>query len=253
MWIAEMRAGSLIHMKGSKLQRVRVGGNPRDLITDGLGRVWYSDVSDGSIKRYDPVDGRIRVICSQVYNQPLQRPAGLTFDADGHLLFACESKTPRAADGYVCCVACNSDHVEMIANELAGPTTVLMAHQMTQLYIIETGKNRIWRGDWNSSEQIWIDEAVWSSPVECQPGTGSTALGVDGLLYVSSGDRVVGINPLGLLVDRMRFAGSILRGVAFDPSGERGMVLADDHLGRLWQLPWMGTGFQIPDSGSKWL
>lgn len=256
VWACE-ESGHLVQVRAQasgamELKRISVGGKPCGLQVDLAGRVWFCDTAEHAIRRFDPSLGKVVTICESVYDQPLDVPVGLTFDEEGNLLFVCRSARQSVKEGYVCCVPCNGSSADMVANELSSPTDVIMVHHGSTLLVMESGRGRILRGEWNADERIWGEEDVWATPMILTPWARGVR-GMDGLLYVASGDKIATLGANGLMTSQREITGADITGIAFDPMGEKGLLLADTAAGRLMQMQWLAHGPQTGQAGGKWL
>ena len=115
------------------------------------------------------------------------------------------------------------------------------------LVIVETYRQRLWRGDWDAEAMQWTNARPWANIPGGVNGPDGVALGEDGLLYVASYGTgcVKAVNVEGEIVRELLLPGRNPTNVAFDPSGRLGLVVTEAEKGMLLSLPEVGPGVPL--------
>jgi len=171
-------------------------------------------------------------VCSSVDGEPLYKPNDLCFDHFGNLIFTCPGDSRTEPLGYVCCLPAGG-RAYKIATGLYFPNGLSFAGEM--LYIAETYRQRLWRGRWDG--ETWSDAGTFAAggPV----GPDGIAFHPSGELYVAVyGQQAVKVfDASGMVLRVLETPGRNPTNVAFDQSGELGLVVTEAEQGCLWSLP----------------
>ncbi len=248
LWCAQSRdVLTRIDASTGELTHFDVGGSPRGIAIDAYGRVWFADADANAVRRLDPANEKSTTLVDSVYDEPLAGPVEIAFDARGNLLIACRGD--GLDGGSICCLEPGGT-IEMIANELSFPSSLVLLHGGETLVVAEAGQRRLWRGDWDESQCVWADDAVWSPHLPGEP-RGAMALAADGRLYVPlAGVGVVALNADGLIAEKFPLDGRDPRACVFDPNGLFGLVIATDD--EMISIPGLGLGVRPFDAGAAW-
>lgn len=226
LWCVELKAGTLVQVRDD-VERFEVGGAPNGVAIAVDGSIWFCDAEQCSIRRWS--NGRAETVCDSIDGEPLYKPNDLCFDGAGNLIFTCPGDSRTEPLGYVCCLRPDGA-LDRIAAGLYFPNGLALDGDV--LYIAETYRHRIWRGEWVGGD--WRGAAPWASaggPV----GPDGLAVHSDGSLYaaVYGQQCVMVFNRAGKLLRAIATPGVNPTNVAFGPEG---LVLTEAEHGCLWSL-----------------
>lgn len=242
LWCVELRGGNLIQMTPGQAKRFPTGGTPNGLAFDHLGRAWVCDAGQNAIRRFTPPTGVWETVVDQIRATPLNKPNDLAFDARGNLVFTCPGNSSREPTGYVCCLTPDGT-LTQIAEGLYFPNGLAFMDDGLTLVIAETFRQRLWTGEWDAQRCLWLNPQPWAD-VGGSVGPDGMALGADGRMYVAvyGSGQVKAVNASGRIVQTYDMPGQNPTNVAFDPSGDLGLVVTESEKGLLLSLPDLGPG-----------
>lgn len=232
VWFVELRGGSVCRLgKGGELLKYAVaGGKPNGIAIDGAGRVWFCDAGNDCVSVLNPENGEIKTACREVGGGRLAHPNDLAFDPRGNLAFTCPGESRKEPSGYVC--ALGPGGVRKIAEGKFFPNGLAFSPDGKSLFVAETYKRRIWKGDWDPETLSWSNARVWAE-AGGNPGPDGMAFGDDGLLYaaVFGMGAVRAFSPDGRPALEIGLAGRNPTNCAFLPGG--GLVVTEAERGEL--------------------
>jgi len=226
LWCVEQWGESLIQYTGADYKRHHVGGRPNGLAIAQDGTLWFCDSGHNAIRTYHPSTGTSRTIISERDGKPLNMPNDLAFDANQQLVFTCPGPTLDQA-GYVC-VHSHRGELVTIAMGLYYPNGLAFTHNYRQLLIAETGRQRIWIGEWDSMQTQWRNPRVFSYT---EDGLGPDGMAFDeygnlyAAVYGSASIQIFASN--GQRVRTIELTGRNPTNCAFDPTGTYGLIITE--------------------------
>lgn len=248
LWCVELKGGTLVRLADGSMRRFDVGGAPNGLTFDHLGRAVFCDAAAGAVRRLDPGDGTVETLASSSADLMLDGPNDLAFDAAGRLVFTCPGNSRTEPTGTVWSRAADG-RLAAIAQGLYFPNGLAFSADGRVLFIAETYRKRVWRGDYDLASGAWLNAAPW---VEF----GDTGTGPDGLAIAENGDllaaifgqgRVCRIDATGTIVQSCPLTGSRPTNCCFDPGGQLGLVVTEAERGEVLSLPATGLGINLFD------
>lgn len=251
LWLVEVRGGSLVRWSDGGVERHSTGGVPNGLAFDRAGRAWLCD-QRGLVRHFDPMIGDWQTMANTIDGQPLNKPNDLAFDGLGNLVFTCPGNSRTDPSGYVCCLKLDGS-VKKIAETMYFPNGLAFLDGGHTLVVAETYRQRLWKGEWDAEASRWVNAQPWAD-VGGRPGPDGMALGKNGLLYVAvfGSGQIKGVDAHGQIVEAYKLPGMNPTNVAFDPSGQLGLVVTEAERGLLLSMPQLGPGVRLFDGGDAW-
>ncbi|ANY84064.1 hypothetical protein BB934_38050 (plasmid) [Microvirga ossetica] len=238
LWWVEIDGSVLgCRRNDGSIDRRVIGGKPNGLAFDKAGELWICDQGANAVRRHDPLTGETATIVSAIDGKPLGKPNDLAFDAMGNLVFTCPNDARQEPNGYICCLGTDGG-LHRIANGLFFPNGLAFTPDGAHLVVAETYRHRLWKGVWDPFKRVWVDPQPWievGGPI----GPDGMAFANDGLLYVAIfGQGLVRLfdhngGPKGTIAT----PGQRPTNVAFDPSGQQGLVVTEAEHGQLLSYP----------------
>ncbi|WP_426051087.1 SMP-30/gluconolactonase/LRE family protein [Brevundimonas sp. SL161] len=244
LWGVEMNAGGLFRWADGELTRLNVGGKPNGLaIHDGS--VLFCDAAQDAVFRLASdwrEDVRIEPVAETVLGRALTAPNDLIFDPSGAMIFTCPGDSKAGPMGTVWVRSPDGD-VALVAEALHFPNGLTLTPDGRDLIVAETLGQRLWRGGWNGETRAWADPRPWVEVGGAPLGPDGMAYAPDGLLYVAlyGSGLVQAIDDTGRIVRTFPVPGDKPTNLAFDPSGELGMVVTEATNGLLLSYPGVGA------------
>ncbi|MBD3267066.1 SMP-30/gluconolactonase/LRE family protein [bacterium] len=237
LWFVELKGGNLVRWSIDGLHRVPTQGAPNGLAFDRQGKAWFCDSEQNAIRLYDPVEDHFDTITDSLAGQPFAKPNDLSFDSLGNLVFTNPGESRTEPTGYVCCLGLDGS-LKTIADQMFFPNGLAFADEGKTLIIAETYRHRLWKGKWDAENAEWIDAQPWAE-VGGPIGPDGMALGRDGLLYtaVFGTGQIRVVDRSGLVSHVHDVPGQRPTNVAFDPSGNLGLVATEAENGLLLSIP----------------
>ena len=236
LWAVELKNGNLVRYQAGKLNRFGVGGSPNGIAIDANGLIWFCDAGQNAIRQFDPNSEQTITIAQEVDGQPLDKPNDLAFDSANNLVFTRPGDSRKEPTGYVC-IRTPDGRTCRIADGLYFPNGLAFSADGQTLFIAETYRHRLWKGNWNAERGEWTNARVWSD-MEGPTGPGGPdgmAVDDEGNLYVAvygTGSIHV-VAPTGQVIERLELPGQNPTNCAFDPSGQLGLVVTEAEGGQL--------------------
>jgi len=251
LWAVELKGDGLVCWQNGRLEKIATGGAPNGSALDRHGRVVFCDSAENAIRRYDPSNGHIETLASQLAGATLDKPNDLAFDAAGNLVFTCPGNSRQEPTGYMC-VMTPDGGVRKVADGMYFPNGLAFAPGGGELIVAETYQQRLWRGRWNAERAEWENPRVWAEGLDGAPGPDGMAFGEDGLLHVAvyGAGAIFVLGPDGAVQDKLPLPGNNPTNCAFDPSGVLGLVVTEAEKGLLLSLPARGKGLTLYDGKS---
>jgi gluconolactonase len=224
----------LVRWSNGTAERFEVGGEPNGLAFNRDGEPVFCDAGSGSLRTLH------RTLCAG-----FDRPNDLAFDPAGNLVFTCPGASRHDPSGYVCCLW-STGEVTRVAGDLFFPNGLAFAGDGRTLYIAETYRRRIWKGDWNPDTGEWSRAQPWADtggPI----GPDGLAVDTQGVVYaaVYGQGYVQMFEPSGALRGAIALDGRNPTNVAFDPSGKLGLVITEAERGEIISVPGLGPGVPL--------
>ncbi len=245
LWFVELKGGNLVQWSKNELHRVSTQGAPNGLAFDRHGKAWFCDSEQNAIRYYDPVENHFETITDSFAGQPFAKPNDLAFDSLGNLVFTNPGDSRTEPTGYVCCLGLDGT-LKTVANHMFFPNGLAFADEGRTLIIAETYRHRLWKGKWDPKNAEWIDAQPWAE-VGGPIGPDGMALGTDGLLYtaVFGTGQIRVVDHSGTLIHSYDLPGQRPTNVAFDPSGNLGLVVTEAENGLLLSIPISVSGVSL--------
>lgn len=245
LWFVEIEGGNLNCLSGGDRFKYDTGGSPNGLTFTESGNILICDAGQNKILLFEPVKEKFSTVVEEIDGQPLTKPNDLAFDSSNNLLFTCPGNSRQEPEGYVCCLSKDGELKKVITNKYF-PNGLCFIDEGKTLVVAETYRHRLWKGGWDAESCQWIDPEPWvevGGPI----GPDGMALGEDGLLYVAVFDTgtVRGVSPAGEIEKIYQLPGNRPTNVAFDPSGELGLVVTEAEKGLLLSVPDLGSGVPL--------
>jgi gluconolactonase len=237
LWCVEMLGGNLNCWINGIRKTYPTDGAPNGLVFDNEGNAVFCDSKKNEIRIFYTKTQQFGVIVDNVNGKELNKPNDLAYDFEGNLVFTCPGNSRREPTGYVCCL--NKDgETKIITSGMYFPNGLLFIDNANTLIIAETYRHCIWKGDWDSKRNIWVNSYSWvevGGPI----GPDGMALGPDGLIYVAvyGTGQIKAITPEGEIVDNYYLPGNNPTNVAFDPTGKLGLVITEAEKGLIIAYP----------------
>ena len=239
LWAVELKGESLINLTIGKLNRYYVGGSPNGIAIDKLGRIWFCDSEQNTIRRFNLQTGQTETIISKVEGEDLNKPNDLAFDAVGNLVFTCPGNSRQEPTGYVCVLKTDGT-IAKISTGKYFPNGLAFSVDGKTLVIAETYKHRLWTGEWDSKKCVWNNSKVW-----CEIGGPNGPGGPDGMAFAENGNLFVAVygtasirvvSPKGIVINQINLESQNPTNCAFDPSGKLGLVITEAEKGQILSL-----------------
>lgn len=245
LWAVELQAGALVRLdRDGGLRRFEVGGMPNGIAMRG-NEPWFCDAERSAIRRLT-AGGRAEDV-TRVGEPTLDRPNDLAFDPVGNLVFTCPGNSRTEPTGTVW-VRAPGGEVTAVADGLLFPNGLAFSPEGDELVVAETYAHRLWRGHWDSAARCW-NGAPWAH-VGGPTGPDGMAFNARGALHVAIFGQgwIAVVAPDGELTDNVRVPGARPTNVAFDPTGDLGLVVTEAEHGRLLSFPeFTGRGARLFD------
>ncbi len=232
LWFVELHGGSVCRLgKEGELARFKIpNGRPNGIAADAAGRIWFCDAGNDCVSVLNPESGEIKTACDAVGGERLAHPNDLAFDMRGNLVFTCPGESRREPTGYVC--ALGAGGARKIITGKFFPNGLAFSPDGKSLFLAETYKKRIWKGDWDTATLSWSNARVWAE-TGGNPGPDGMAFGDDGNLYAAifGGGATKAFSPDGSLAREISLAGRNPSNCAFLPDG--GLAVTEAERGEL--------------------
>ncbi|MBS7700488.1 MULTISPECIES: SMP-30/gluconolactonase/LRE family protein [unclassified Chelatococcus] len=247
LWWVELQGGCLSTITPEDVRRYQVGGHPNGLTFDCAGGAWFCDAGMRAIRRLDLAAGTARTLASRGRGEPLNKPNDLAFDSRGTLVFTCPGDSRTEPTGSIWAYH-DGIEPEPVADNLYFPNGLALADDGRSLVVAETYRHRLWKGEWDPENLRWINPRPWAE-IGGPTGPDGMALGADGLLYVAVFGQgcIKAVDPTGTIVAVYATPGSRPTNCAFDPTGERGLVVTEAERGEVLSYPGLGRGATLFD------
>ncbi len=235
LWWVEIESGRIGRRHDGRIERFAIGGRPNGAVFDAAGRLWVADQVLG-IRRHDPATGATETVLEQIDGKRLGKPNDLAFDAAGNLIFTCSNDARTEPVGYVCVLRPNGE-VAVIADRLLFPNGLAFSDEGRRLWLAETFAHRILAGTWDPLAARWTLDRTHEvgGPV----GPDGMAFDDRGRLHVAifGEGRVRIVDPAAGAIGEIAVPGRRPTNLAFDPSGDLGLVVSEVERGALWSFP----------------
>jgi len=237
LWLVEKDAGNLVSFDGETYQRHTVGGAPNGIAVDKNNTLWFCDSSKNSIRTFDPSNGSIKTVIEQIDGQTLKMPNDLTFDSKGDLFFTCPGNDLNDGTGYICHYN-PTQGLKKIKTGMFYPNGLAFNKKETQLYVAETGTQKIWTFDWNTETKTLSHQKLFAE-------TGGS-IGPDGIAFDEDENLYVAVygsgqikvwNKNGAQLDGFDTKGNNPTNCAIDPKGQQGLMITEAEQGLLINYP----------------
>lgn len=232
LWFVELHGGSVCRLgKEGELARFKIpNGRPNGIAADAAGRIWFCDAGNDCVSILNPESGEIKTACDAVGGERLAHPNDLAFDMRGNLVFTCPGESRREPTGYVC--ALDAGGARKIITGKFFPNGLAFSPDGKSLFLAETYKKRIWKGDWDPATLSWSNARVWAE-TGGNPGPDGMVFGDDGNLYAAifGGGAIKAFSPDGSLAREISLAGRNPSNCAFLPDG--GLAVTEAERGEL--------------------
>lgn len=234
LWAVELKGESLIRWHNGELTRIWVGGAPNGIAINAQGIIWFCDAAQGAIRCYNPPTEQTEIVLDRIAGRSLDKPNDLAFDAAGNLVFTCPGDSRQEPTGYVA-VRKSDGSAAVVTTGKYFPNGLAFSADGKVLFIAETYRHRIWKGQWNTQTGEWSGAGVWAEVggPDGPGGPDGMAFGADGNLYVAvygTGEIKV-VDPSGHVIERIALPGKNPTNCAFDPSGRLGLVVTEAERG----------------------
>lgn len=242
LWCVEQKGASLVCISDGLINKIEVGGCPNGIAIDAHQQVWFCDSGQNSIRTYSPGTGATSTIISTLDGKALNMPNDLAFDPLNQLVFTCPGPKLDSSEGIICVY--NSDNkLHKIASDLYYPNGLAFTQNSRQLLVAETGKQRIWIGDWNAVTASWTNKRVFAY-TGGDIGPDGMALDEEDFLYVAvyGSACIMVFDTEGKKVNELPTPGNNPTNCAFDPFQKWGLVVTESETGTLVSLPVMKKG-----------
>lgn len=241
-WCVEQTGGSLVCVSTQGTKRFEVGGCPNGIAIGADQLVWFCDSGQNSIRTCDPETGATATILHTLNGAPLLMPNDLAFDHRGQLVFTCPGPRLDSSKGYIC-VYNYEGKLLKIAEGFYYPNGLAFTRDGRQLLVAETGRQRIWTGDWDADNGRWTNRRVFAQTGGVV-GPDGMAFDEDGFLYVALyGSGCIRVfDPAGNYVNDYTTPGLNPTNCAFDPFHRWWLVVTEAETGTLVSIPVMKTG-----------
>ena len=245
LWFVEIKGGTLNCWNSGNRIKYDTGGAPNGLTFTNNEKILICDSGQNKLLSFNTLDEQFKTIVDNINGDTLDEPNDLAFDAKGNLLFTCPGNSRQEPTGYVCCLTKNGLLKKVITDKYF-PNGICFTDEGNTLVLAETYRHRLWKGNWNADDCNWVEPEPWvevGGPI----GPDGMALGEDGLLYVAVFDTgtIKAVSPMGEIVEVFQLPGNRPTNVAFDPSGELGLVVTEAEKGLLCSIPELGSGVPL--------
>lgn len=235
IWLVEKDAGNLVLVSDNDYKRYNVGGAPNGIAIDENDLVWFCDSKQNSIRAFDPISKTTATIVNEYESGTLKMPNDLAFDRSGNLLFTCPGDTLEDNTGYICCLSTNKK-LSKIFEGMYYPNGLALNKEQTQLFVAETGTQKIWSFEWNADAKQLSNKTLF---VETGGSIGpdGIAFDQDGNLYVAvyGSGKVKVWDKNGVLKEEIDSRGKNPTNCVLDPSGKKGLIITEAEKGLLVQ------------------
>lgn len=237
LWLVEKEAGNLVSLDGEAHQRHHVGGAPNGIAVDKNNILWFCDSFHNSIRTFNPSNGTTETVIEQIEGQKLKMPNDLTFDRKDNLFFTCPGSELNDGTGYVCHYD-STQGLKKIATGMFYPNGLAFNKEETQLYIAETGTQKIWAFDWNTETRTLSKQRLFTE-------TGGS-IGPDGIAFDKEENLYVAVygsgqvkvwNKNGQQINGFETEGNNPTNCAIDPKGQLGLMITEAEHGLLINYP----------------
>ncbi|MDQ8005786.1 MAG: SMP-30/gluconolactonase/LRE family protein [Pedobacter sp.] len=236
IWLVEKDAGNLVFISDNDCKRFNVGGAPNGIAIDENDLVWFCDSKQNSIRTFDPISQTTSTIVNEYKNSALKMPNDLAFDRSGNLLFTCPGDSLEDSTGYICCLSADKK-LSKIFEGMYYPNGLVLNQEQTQLFVAETGTQKIWKFEWNTDTKQLSNKTLFAE-TGGSIGPDGIAFDEDGNLYVAvyGSGKVKVWDKNGVLKEEISSSGNNPTNCALDPSGKKGLIITEAENGILVQL-----------------
>jgi len=230
LWCAELENGCITRIgENGRLDRYEVGGRPSGIALGCDGYFWYCDAHRNQIRVFCSKSGDSWAAAGSADGRDLDAPNDLAFDSFGNLVFSCHNQARELATGYIA-VLRPSGECSIAATSLQFPNGIAFGLDGKVLFVAETYKQRVLRGQWHDVTGCWR----LSGEVMQTPGPN----GPDGLALDTLGNVYTAVYGAGCImattpdgVTKIPVDGRCPTNCAFDPAGELGLVFTEAETG----------------------
>jgi gluconolactonase len=234
LWCVELRAGCITRIgEDGILDRYPVGGRPCGLAAGRGEELWYCDGDRNEVRVFSTRSGQSWAAAGSADGQDLDAPNDLVFDGAGNLIFSCPGQSRTEPTGSIAVLAANGN-CHVIARGLQFPNGLAFAPDGETLYVAETYRQRVLRGRWDADAKRWTAE----EPILQTSGRGGPdglAIDWEGRVYAAVyGGRCIMISTsAGKQAGVLSTKGQNPTNCAFDPSGDKGLVVTEAQAGEM--------------------
>jgi len=245
LWCTEIVDGTLVHYRDGEFTRHLTNGAPSAIKFDAEERAVVCDGDQDAVRRFEEATLTWDTIIGELDGEPLRAPNDLAFGPEGSLVFTCPGGSREDPIGYVTCIEPDGT-AKTVGEGYYFPNGLAFTAEGSELVVAETFGHRLWKGEWDSEAFAWRDPEIWCE-VGGPVGPDGMALDADGRTYVAvfGTGEVRAVAPDGTIEERIDVPGRDPTNVAFDPSGELGMVVTEAHEGNLVSYPDLGPGAAV--------
>lgn len=230
LWCVEIGNGCITRIgENGRLDRYEVGGRPSGMALGCDGEFWYCDADRNQIRVFCSNSGNSWAAAGSADGHDLDAPNDLAFDSVGNLVFSCHNQARELATGYIA-VLRPSGECSVAATSLQFPNGLAFGPDGKVLFVAETYKQRVLRGQWNDIAGCWqLSGEVMQTPGPNGPD--GLALDTLGNVYtaVYGAACIMVATPAGSI--KIPVDGRRPTSCAFDPAGKLGLVFTEAETG----------------------
>lgn len=220
LWIVDKEDGSLICIYNNNSELIKTMGNPNGIAIQN-NKVVFCDSGQNSVRVYDPQTGQASTLCNDLNNGKLKMPNDLAFDQNNRLVFSCPGDDLMDPEGYIC-VYNKENKLYKLEKQLSYPNGLAFSLNGEILYVAETGKRRIWKGDWDAVKGQWTSLQIFANTAGPENGgPDGIAVGANGWVYAAiyGSGLIQAFNQQGTLARQWKLPGKYPTNLAFIPPG----------------------------------